>query len=67
MDRYRLGASAYNAGLGIILNAQRDCENAMFWQHLVDCIPYRETREYVPRIEDRYEETTGKRYLLNGR
>ena len=39
LQRLELGQAAYNAGLGNILAAQRQCSNALTWRDIQECLP----------------------------
>lgn len=39
MDRYMLALASYNAGLGNILSAQKECGGALLYREIIDCLP----------------------------
>ena len=53
-DRLRLAQASYNAGLGSLLRFQRACGGAALWREIEPCISFRETRDYVIRIDRHY-------------
>lgn len=53
-EKQKLAQASYNAGLGNILKAQRKCNDALLWNDIEPCLGYRETRDYVTRIERWY-------------
>lgn len=56
VDRHRLAAASYNAGLGHLLKAQKLCGGAVLYDDIIRCLPdvtgkhSRETTTYVVRI-----------------
>ncbi len=56
-DRQWLAQASYNAGLGNILKAQKECEMAVFYADIIECLPLvtgqhsQETITYVERIK----------------
>ena len=54
MDQLRLAQASYNAGLGNLLRFQRACNGAVLWREIEPCISFRETRDYVIRIDKHY-------------
>jgi len=56
LERLKLAQASYNAGLGTILKAQKACGDALLWEGMVQCVPARETREYVPRIKVHFDD-----------
>lgn len=62
-DRVSLSESSYNAGLGWILKAQSQCNNAALWADVMKCLPAitgeahsRETIGYTTRIRKIWRE-----------
>lgn len=56
-DRYKLALASYNAGLGNILQSQRECNMAVLYDHIISCLPKvtgdrnsKETMTYAPLI-----------------
>lgn len=55
-DQFSLALASYNAGLGHILNAQRQCDGAPLYNEIMICLPCVtghhsiETNQYVQRI-----------------
>jgi len=60
MDRYMLALASYNAGLGNLLGAQRECNMAVLYSKIIPCLERvtgfhsRETRGYVSNIVSRW-------------
>ena len=55
-DKHSLALASYNAGLGNVLKAQRECGNSLLYKPMIDCLPRItghhsvETTNYVQRI-----------------
>ena len=55
-DQFSLALASYNAGLGNILNAQRECNGVPLYNEIMICLPCvtghhsKETNQYVQRI-----------------
>lgn len=57
LEKQRLALASYNAGLGSILSAQRNCSEALLWDSIAPCLPAatgaanaKQTIDYVARI-----------------
>lgn len=66
VERHRLAAASYNAGLGNILTAQKKCHGAVLWADVKRCLPSvtggehsTETITYVDRIDTIYSRLRG--------
>lgn len=55
-DRHSLALASYNAGLGNLVAAQRECGDAPLWADVAPCLPKitghhsAETLDYVPAV-----------------
>jgi membrane-bound lytic murein transglycosylase F len=60
MDRFKLSAASYNAGIGNLLKAQNHCNNARLYDDVIPCLPRvtgrhsKETIGYVQNIVYRW-------------
>lgn len=56
-ERYKLALASYNAGFGNLLEAQRKCQGAIYYQPIIACLPditgrhSKETIDYVSHIQ----------------
>lgn len=56
MDRHKLAAASYNAGIGNVLEAQRVCQMRALYAEIIECLPLvtgrhsEETISYIERI-----------------
>lgn len=66
LDRHYLALASYNAGLGNILKAQKQCNNAVLYEDIIKCLPQitgkhsKETIDYTKRIEQWYQRLLGR-------
>jgi len=57
LQRHDLGLASYNSGLGNVIKAQRQCNEAVLWPDISPCMTYvtgpanaLQTRDYVTKI-----------------
>ncbi|MCY4582739.1 MAG: hypothetical protein OXE50_08080, partial [Chloroflexi bacterium] len=58
--RMNLALACYNAGCGPIFQAQIDSGMALCWDGIQGHVPYRETREYVGKVNRRLSALRGE-------
>lgn len=65
-DLLQFAQASYNAGIGNMRKFFSTCPHPVVtWADMIQCVPFRETREYVTRIQKHYDGMTSEREYTN--